>query len=76
MKKIGVLFLIIGITLFEVGYAIQYFFPYIGEYGFELLGILYFFSIAARFLLYALVISGYLFVFTYIEKSRNRGKQV
>jgi hypothetical protein len=71
MKKIGVLFLIIGISLFEVWYALEYFFPHIGEYGMEFLGFIYFVSVAARFLLYALVISGYLFVFTLIEKFRK-----
>ena len=71
MKKLGVLFLIIGIALFEVWYALEYFFPYIGDYGMGFLGVIYFLSVAARFLLYALVISGYLFVFTLIEKFRK-----
>ena len=71
MKKIGVLFLIIGIALFEVWYALEYFYPYIGEYGMGFLGVVYILSIAARFLLYALVISGYLFLFELIEKIRN-----
>jgi hypothetical protein len=71
MKKIGTLFLIIGIVLFEVWYALEYFVPNIGEYGMAFLGVVYLFSVAARFLLYALVISGYLFVFTLIEKFRK-----
>lgn len=71
MKKIGVLFLIIGIALFEVGYALEYFFPYIGEYNMEFLGAIYFLAIGARCLLYALVISGYLFLFELIEKNKN-----